>query len=338
MTEKDRHTRQQYLNFDFWTRRFAANPAIIGREIVLKNQPFTVVGVTSPGFFGESVGRSPDIWVPLTWQPRLDRGMSLLDRPNVGWLRVMGRLRPDMTRDQAAAALGVSLARMKADPGDPGKFTRGIATIRVSDGSQGLEGFRERFALPLRILSGVVGVVLLIACANVSCLLLARATARRREVAIRLAIGAGRRRLVRQFLTESALLAGVGGAVGLLLAWWGSRVLLVLASSDTLPIPIDVVPNARTLHVHLRRVADDGSLLRARPGTIGDASGRRHITQAGNHWPATGHAVVIARRGAGCPVVTAPGGRRFDGADTSKPPRARLGVRSRLSYSGAHHA
>jgi predicted permease len=235
------------LNFDFWTRRFAANPAIIGRDVILKNQPFTVVGVTSPGFFGESVGRSPDIWVPLTWQPRLDRGMSLLDRPNVGWLRVMGRLRPGMTREQAAASLGVSLARIKADPADLGKFTRGVATIRVSDGSQGLEGFRERFSLPLRILAGVVGVVLLVACANVSCLLLARATARRREVAIRLAIGAGRRRLVRQFLAESALLVSLGGALGLLLAWWGSRVLLVLASSDAAPIPIDVVPNARTL-------------------------------------------------------------------------------------------
>jgi predicted permease len=235
------------LSFGFWTRRFAANPAVIGRDVILKDQPFTVVGVTSPGFFGESVGRAPDIWVPLTWQPRFDRGMSLLDRPNVGWLRVMGRLRPGLTRHQAGAALAVSLARVKADPGDLGKFTRGIATIRVSDGSQGLSGFRERFSLPLRILAGVVGVVLLIACANVSCLLLARATARRREVAIRLAIGAGRRRLVRQFLTESALVASLGGALGLLLAWWGSRVLLVLASSDGAPIPIDVAPNLRTL-------------------------------------------------------------------------------------------
>jgi predicted permease len=235
------------LKFDFWARRFAANPAVIGRDVILKHQPFTVIGVTSRGFFGEAVGRAPDIWVPLTWQPQFDRGMSLLDRPNVGWLRVMGRLRPETTRDQAAAAMAVSLARVKAEPGDLGKSTRGIAAIGVSDGSQGLSGFRERFSAPLRILAGMVCVVLLIACANVSCLLLARATARRREFGIRLAIGAGRRRLVRQFLTESAVLASVGGALGLFLAWWGSGILLVLASSDAAPIPIDVTPNARTL-------------------------------------------------------------------------------------------
>ena len=131
------------LSFHFWTRRFGADPAVVGRKVILKNQPFTVVGVTSPGFFGESVGRAPDIWVPLTWQPTFDGGRSLLDRANVGWLRVMGRLHPGMTREQAAAAMAVSLARVKTDPTDVGRFTRGLATIRVSEGSQGLSGFRE---------------------------------------------------------------------------------------------------------------------------------------------------------------------------------------------------
>jgi predicted permease len=235
------------LSHGFWERRFARDPSVIGSSVLIKDQRVTVVGVTSPAFFGEAVGTAPDIWMPLAMQPRLNRSRSLLEPVNVGWLRVMGRLGPGVTEDQAGAALAVMLARLKAEPSDLGRFAGHIARVEPSDGSRGLAGFRERFSAPLRILSVTVAVVLLIACANVANLLLARSAAREREMSVRLAIGAGRGRLIRQLLTESVLLACAGGLLAVLFAWWGSRVLLVLASADRVPIPIDVTPDGRIL-------------------------------------------------------------------------------------------
>jgi predicted permease len=236
------------LSHAFWMRRFGGDMGIIGARITLGKTPLTVIGVARPGFFGEVVGRHPDIWAPLMMQPQFAGGRSMLADPRVGWLRVMGRLRDGVTHAGAEAALMLALERLSA-AGDEavGQTRRLVTRVDVSDGSQGLVDFREEYSRPLRVLTGVVTIVLLVACTNVSGLLLARARARQREVTVRLAIGAGRWRIIRQFLTESLVLAAIGGALGVALAWQGSRLLLWLISTNQIPVAIDVTPDARTL-------------------------------------------------------------------------------------------
>ena len=235
------------LNYVFWQNKLGGNNSIVGKSIKLKEQPFTIVGVTPPGFFGESVGRSPDIWVPLMMQPNFDRGESFLGFPNMGWLRVMARLEPGESREQAQAALAVWLSQVQSDQAELGRNARRLRNVEVVAGGKGLSDSRDKFSKQLWILTVVVGLLLLIACANVANLLLVRASVRAKEVAVRLAIGAGRGRLIRQFLTESLLLAFAGAVLGLIFASWGSKFLLLMASEGAGPIPIDVSLNVRIL-------------------------------------------------------------------------------------------
>jgi predicted permease len=235
------------INYDFWRNKLEGDQSIVGKVIRLKDQPFTIIGVAQPEFFGESVGRVPHIWVPLMMQPAFDRGESFLAFPNMGWLRVMARLEPGKSREQAQAELAVWLSQVQSDQSELGRNARRLRNVEVVAGSKGLSETRDKFSKQLWILSAAVGLLLLIACANVANLLLVRASVRSKEVAVRLAIGAGRWRLVRQFLTESLLLAFAGSVLGLIFASWGSRFLLLMASEGAGPIPIDVSLNLRIL-------------------------------------------------------------------------------------------
>ena len=180
-------------------------------------------------------------------QPRLDRGASWLADPDIGWLRVMARLGPGSAERQARAEMAVLLDQLKTEPAELGRRARDLSRVDVASGARGLSDTSTRLSPSLRILASLAGLVLLIACLNIANLLMCRATARRREVAIRLAIGAGWRRLVRQFLTESLVLACLGGAAGLLLAWWGGHLLAVLLSDRAGTLPISAAPNGRIL-------------------------------------------------------------------------------------------
>lgn len=235
------------INYAFWQKALSGDASIVGKGIKLKNQPFTIIGVTPPEFFGEAVGRAPDIWVPLMMQPQFDRGESFLALPNMGWLRVMARLDSGGSLQQAQAASAVWLSQVQSDQGELGRNARRLGKVEIVTGSKGLSKTRNKFSKQLWILTAVVGLLLLIACANVANLLLVRATVRAKEVAVRLAIGAGRWRLIRQFLTESLLLAFAGGVLGLFFASWGSKLLLVMASEGAGPIPINVSTNLRIL-------------------------------------------------------------------------------------------
>jgi predicted permease len=242
------------ISYGFWERRFGKDPSILGKSIVVNNTPLEIIGVTPPRFFGVRVGNSPDVMVPIMMQqPMMGRSM-LQERGQ--WVNIFGRLRPGLTRQQAQGQLAVLFAqifddRIAAAPAEQRESIRKFRDqnwFELSPAATGLlSTLRKQFSLPLKILMVVVGIVLLIACTNVANLLLARATVRQREIAVRLAIGAGRFRIIRQLLTESVLMAAMGGLLGLLIAWWGSRFLLAMVSAGSWLVPIDVSPDTRVL-------------------------------------------------------------------------------------------
>jgi predicted permease len=234
------------ISYGYWRQRFARDPAAVGKTIYLNGYPFTVIGVTPAQFFGISPGHSPDVTVPITMCPLLNQGQegTWLRSRSAWWLPVMARLKPGVSPERATADLNVALQQYLGE--DASQKTWHMRFV-LEPGAWGSSARSKPQAWKaLGILMALVGLVLLIACANIANLLLARGAARQKEIALRLSIGAGRWRLIRQLLTESLLLAAFGGAAGLALALWGTQLLVKLLAQNGGPA-LDLYTNGRVL-------------------------------------------------------------------------------------------
>ncbi|HLK70175.1 MAG TPA: ABC transporter permease [Bryobacteraceae bacterium] len=245
------------ISYAWWEKRFGRSPDALGKVIRLGKASLTIIGVMPPGFFGETVGQSPDFWVPMMMEPDVKPGRDWLHDDEskitrVMWLQVMGRAKPGVTLKQAQANISVVFQQVLNAYQVPGlspeqRKNQLEQRLKLHPGDKGANTLSDDFGQPLVVLMTVVGMVLLIACANIANLLLARAAGRQKEIAVRLAMGAGRVRLGLQLLTESLLLAAIGAGLGLLLSMWGSGLLLHVVSNGPDPIPLDVRPDLRVL-------------------------------------------------------------------------------------------
>jgi predicted permease len=238
------------LSHHAWESNFASDPSVIGSPFFIEGQPFTVIGIAPPGFFGDTLrGDPPDLWIPIQQEPTINPSGLLRQSPSA-WLRVIGRLRPGASTDGIGPRLTATLKQwIKNDSGYPSNWMPDVLqalpkqVIRIVPAGSGVAEMKDNYSRSLEILFAVCGLVLLIACANVANLLLARSAGQRGQTAVRLAIGASRRQIVMQALTESVVLAVGGSAAGLVVAGAAARLLLTLAFRNAHFLPISVAPS-----------------------------------------------------------------------------------------------
>ncbi len=237
------------ISHRYWEQQLNSDASVVGKRFIINNTNFTIVGVMPREFFGERVRRPPDFWLPLSFQPQIELRNSFFEEKQAYWLTLLGRLKPGVSIDQAQTSVTLKVRQFWTEfagsqPAEDNQRAIQNTRVQLVDGSGGISGLRRLYSTPLWMLMVIVAIVLLIACANVGSLLLSRAASRRSEISLRMALGATRGRIVRQLLTESLLLAVIGGVCGVLLAQWAVRVLVGLVAAEA---PLDVRPDAGTL-------------------------------------------------------------------------------------------
>ncbi len=252
------------ISYGYWQRRFGGDASMLGRSITVNSVPFTIVGISPADFLGVQTGHAIEVWLPLHSQPQVEPSWSpsnpahgpqggsapdgvLFTARDNWWVVILARLKPGVSATQAKTNAEVIFQQAIGPDIKPGSKPQTIPHLEVGLGGKGFEGVRGDLTPALYTLMAMVGVVLLIACANVANLMLARSASRRKEIAVRLAVGAGRGRLIRQLLTESILLAGLGGAAGFALSFWGTDLLVALLASGRERMVLSVTPDLRVL-------------------------------------------------------------------------------------------
>ncbi len=238
------------ISYGFWERTLGGDRAALGKTLRIGRGLFRVIGVAPPGFRGMLVGSDTDMWLPITMQAQALPGRDYLTRRDTLWLQVMGRLAAGISVEKAQAGVNVEFQQILREwaasaPTERERREMLNQKIKLKEGAKGASALRDQFSDPLELLMAMVGLVLLVACANIANLTLARASGRQRELGVRLALGAGRGRIVRQLLTESMLVAAMGGALGLVLAFWTTDLLLALVRRGFDGVALDPARDAR---------------------------------------------------------------------------------------------
>ena len=308
------------LSWAYWQRRYNANPAALGQSILINNKPFTIIGVSAPEFFGVNPAVQPEVYIPLHAAPSLSTFREETERDdffdgNYYWVEMMGRLRPGVSREQAQTALAGRFQQFAASTASTAKERVEFPALWLEDGAGGLDSLRRQYSKPLFVLMTMVGLILIIACANIASLLLARTAARRREIAVRLSMGAGRMRVIRQLLTESLLLSLIGCVAGLVVAMWGIRSLTWLLANGHERFTLHATLNWQVMLFTLGLAVITGTLFGLAPAlqstrvdlTAALKQVRANEAGARSHRFGLGHVLVTAQIGLSLVLVVGAG-------------------------------